>query len=70
LTKPKKKPKNKAGANKRLYVRTVKVGTYEIVYEGGGGVPTELQGDWNRQAIALNAIALYEKRKQNGKGKN
>ena len=60
-------------AKKELEVRTVKIGTYEIHYVGGGEVPAVLQGHWNRKAVANQAIEKYKTLKagtNNGKGKN
>jgi len=45
---------------RKLEIRTKKVGTYEIVYEGGGVTPDTLKGDWNRMAMAQQAVAAYE----------
>lgn len=58
---------------KELEVRTVKIGTYEIHYVGGGEVPAVLQGHWNRKVVAHQAIEKYKTLKagtNNGKGKN
>ncbi len=60
-------------AKKELEVRTVKIGTYEIHYVGGGEVPAVLQGHWNRKVVAHQAIEKYKTLKagtNNGKGKN
>jgi hypothetical protein len=44
---------------KELKVRTQKVGYYEIYFEGGGELPSFLQGIWNRRRAAQDAIEHY-----------
>jgi len=66
-------PTSSPAKKKELEIRTVKVGTYEIRYVGGGEVPAVLQGHWNRKAVAQHAIEKYKTLKagtNNGKGKN
>lgn len=62
---------------KTLYIRQVKVGSYEIVYEGGGETPDPLKGEWNKHSIASSALEKHLRlaktktsETRNGKGKD
>jgi hypothetical protein len=45
--------------SRELIVKTMKVGVYQIGYEGGGETPDKLKGDWNRKAMANSAIKSF-----------
>ena len=57
-------------AQKELKVVRRRDGLLEIKYEGGGEVPAVLQGVYNSQRVAQQAITLYlatRRKRSNGK---